>query len=106
MTEGKIGILIKSLAVSSDAAHKQGRVEANLFNGGRAPSPPSILLLYFHDTDNRIRDRISLRVPPVEPAGSRTVAAVFRLKSTGFFTYTAEIHSEEKKPAEPGRSFQ
>ena len=83
-------VYIKSLAIRVIEGG-QARVEAKLENHGDAPTPPLLLLLYFYDEENRVRDRISIRLKPFNQGDGLAVNTVFRLKSPGYFSYTARL---------------
>jgi len=87
-------IRIKSLGVRVED-DGQARIEAKLQNRARVATQPLILLIYFYDEENRVRDRISIRLAPIAPNETRSVNTVFRLKAQGFFSYTARL----EKPA-------
>ncbi|MFA6451046.1 MAG: hypothetical protein WCX65_16340 [bacterium] len=89
MTENE-PIYIKSLAVRAlDSG--QARIEAELENRGGSDSPPLLLLINFFDSENRVRDRISIRLKPIKPGAPLSASTVFRLKSGGFFSYSARL---------------
>ena len=83
-------IYIKSLLVRAEG-DGQARIEAKLENRSSAATLSMLLLLYFYDDRDRIRDRISINLKPFAPNEVRTVSSFFRLKSAGFFTYTARL---------------
>ena len=87
-------IQIKSIAVVPED-DGQARVEAKLFNSSAETAPAMLLMLNFHDTEGRIRDRISIRLNPFEAGGSQTARQAFRLKNNGFFSYSTRL----EKPA-------
>jgi hypothetical protein len=88
--ESTDSIYIKSLAVRV-VDGGQARVEAELENRGASAAPPLLLLLNFFDSENRVRDRISIRLKPFKPGEPLATTAVFRLKSDGFFSYSARL---------------
>ena len=83
-------IFIKHLSVTPQKG-LQGKVEAGIENRSGRETPPAVLLLYFYDSAGRIRDRVSVRLNSMRPAGSAEISSVFRLKNNGFFTYSATI---------------
>jgi hypothetical protein len=87
-------IYIKSIFVKQESAG-QARIDATLLNRSRESVPSFLLLLYFYDAENRIRDRISIRLKPFAPAGVQSVSSIFRLKSGDFFSYTARLEKLE-----------
>jgi hypothetical protein len=89
MSETEI-LHIKSLSVKL-LGDDQARIEAKLRNPGRSATPPLLLLLYFYDEENRIRDRINIRIKASKPGEIIMAGATFRLKNTGCFTYIASL---------------
>lgn len=83
-------IYIRSIFMKQEGAG-QARIEATLVNRSRDAVPPRLLLLYLYDSENRIRDRISIRLKPFAPSGVQSVSSIFRLKSGDFFSYTARL---------------
>lgn len=86
---------IRSLSVKANKPG-QGFLEAVVENISPENVDDSVLLLYFYDSEGRVRDRISLRLKSLPPTAKSTVSANFRLKNRFFFTYSASIHRTEQ----------
>lgn len=86
---------IRSLSVKTESGG-QGLLEAVVENTGAEPVEDSVLLVYFYDSEGRVRDRISARIKSLPPSARSDIAAHFRLKNRFFFTYTASLHKAER----------
>ncbi len=81
---------IKSLRIKQ-TGDDQAKIEATIADESQVLSESHLLILYFHDEENRIRDRINIRVKPAKPGADVSVSTMFRLKNASFFTYTASL---------------
>lgn len=81
---------IKSLRIKQ-TGDEQAKIEAEIANEDQVSAEPHLLILYFHDEENRIRDRINIRFKPVKPGVNVSVGTTFRLKNESFFTYTVSL---------------
>ena len=87
-------IHIRSLAVRPEG-DGEARIVAVLENRSRSSVPPFRLMLYFYDGEDRVRDRLYVRLRKFEPGETQNAQLVFRLKSTEFFRYEARLEKLE-----------